>query len=347
MERHIIFIFPIFNGPYGGERHCLKLADALVKSGHTVEIWTLRFHKSCASMLNPRITLHVHGAGIPRIHSLAVLASFFAMPALAARVRRAVRNPHNISVVGMGWQSAFGLAKLRKYFPSRIYYTLEPPRFLYDLKQQSLLSAITTKTIGMLIKYLDKKSVKAIPTILANSNWTQDQVREIYERESVIIYPGLEKKRFTSMTKDEARRRTGIPAADHLYISVGKLHQRKRIDRAMAYFVDRERNSTAQFIIIGRGPEEAALKREVEKLREDPSTAAAGKRITFLGERSDEEVATYLRASDFFLFTAKDEPFGIVILEAKAAGCIILPDDRDLPVLSWEESADAFMHALP
>jgi glycosyltransferase involved in cell wall biosynthesis len=46
-----------------------------------------------------------------------------------------------------------------------------------------------------------------------------------------------------------------------------------------------------------------------------------------------------LNAADYFIFTAFKEPFGIAPLEAKAAGCKVIPQELPYPLLNWKEHA--------
>jgi len=83
----------------------------------------------------------------------------------------------------------------------------------------------------------------------------------------------------------------------------------------------------------------------VEKLKKTCENKAV-ENIFFLGELDDKTVALYMRAADYFIFTAQNEPFGLVIQEAKAAGCTILPHDIQLPLCTWEEACEQFLKLL-
>jgi len=57
-----------------------------------------------------------------------------------------------------------------------------------------------------------------------------------------------------------------------------------------------------------------------------------------IGVISGEAVVLYNAAADYFLFTAKNEPFGIAPQEARVAGVKVLPKGRPYPILTWQES---------
>ncbi|OGC09937.1 MAG: hypothetical protein A3I91_05660 [Candidatus Kerfeldbacteria bacterium RIFCSPLOWO2_02_FULL_42_19] len=350
---HLIFIFPLFNGPYGGERHCLRLTSALAEKGLTVSICTLDFPKSLTTFLHSKVQL-MEGV-FPHIdnHNLKTLASIFWMRKLAhvlyTTYPQNTKQSTNICLIGMGWQSVLCLHILRKYFSKRIYFCLEPPRFLYDLRASGNFGAKASSIIlGHVLRSWDKKAVRSTPIILANSARTQHDVQNLYHRESSVLIPGIETERFQYWSKAEAKQKLNVGNGT-IYISVGKLHKRKRIDKAIQLFIDRETQSQQQnygrFYIIGTGPEKTALQYLVEKLKKTCENKAV-ENIFFLGELDDKTVALYMRAADYFIFTAQNEPFGLVIQEAKAAGCTILPHDIQLPLCTWEEACEQFLKLL-
>lgn len=344
---NIHLIFPLFNGPYGGERHCLQLAQELAKKQHTVHIWTLKFDQSCEPLLQHTqgVELHIIKGAFLRYHTIAVLMSFMYMERIAQSIQiYCEQNPEgkNDMYVGMGWQSAMGLYHLRNSVEKRIYYCLEPPRFLYDL--QSISTVMIRNFVimfGYEIKKLDVRNVESVTRVITNSVSTSQEVKKIYKRNSNIVYPGLDIKKFTKITKQEAKEKLGTEKEQKIYLSVGKLHTRKKIPEAIDVFAEKYAHEPGIFYIIGTGPEKKNIESHIRT--KNPEIQ---KNIHMLGQVSDDTVTTYMRAADYFIFTAYNEPFGMVITEAKAAGCTIIPKNVDLPVISWEESASSFLKAI-
>jgi glycosyltransferase involved in cell wall biosynthesis len=74
-------------------------------------------------------------------------------------------------------------------------------------------------------------------------------------------------------------------------------------------------NPAARLVIVGVGPQEAAL-------RESAARLDLGERVVFAGEVTDAELPAYYAGADIFVLPAceRSEAFGLVQLEAMAAG---------------------------
>lgn len=75
-----------------------------------------------------------------------------------------------------------------------------------------------------------------------------------------------------------------------------------------------------RFVLIGRGPMEESLRTQAERL-------GLTDIVQFLGFVSDAERDTWLRTADVCVFPSLYEPFGIVALEAMAAGTPVVVSD--------------------
>ena len=100
-------------------------------------------------------------------------------------------------------------------------------------------------------------------------------------------------------------------------MTAGTLEQRKGFDLLLHAFA-RMQVPDAHLLIAGSGPDEAMLRILAEQL------GLAG-RAHFLGFRND--LANVLRGADVFVLSSRREGMANVMLEAMAAGCLVIATD--------------------
>ncbi len=127
---------------------------------------------------------------------------------------------------------------------------------------------------------------------IANSNNTARRIKEIYGRESVVIPPPIDVRRFSA---DE-------PDADY-YLILSRLIAYKHLDLA----IEACKKLNRRLVVIGDGPDRKRLE------------SLAGKETEFLGRQPDQIVAKYASRCRALLFPG-EEDFGMVPLEINAAG---------------------------
>jgi glycogen(starch) synthase len=107
--------------------------------------------------------------------------------------------------------------------------------------------------------------------------------------------------------------RAGVPASAPLLLQVGRLAHEKGVDLAVDALVDvHAAGLHAHLVVIGDGPEQAALHQQV-------TDAGLGSVVHLIGRQPDGIVAAWRAAADVVLVPSRYEPFGLVALEAMAA----------------------------
>ncbi|HEX4933096.1 MAG TPA: glycosyltransferase family 4 protein [Gemmatimonadaceae bacterium] len=129
-----------------------------------------------------------------------------------------------------------------------------------------------------------------------------------------ILPNGIEVERFA--TADPAR---DVPAGRKL-LFVGRLDPRKGLPFAMRAFVKlAPRYPDLSLVVVGSGPQRDAIREVPAELRD---------RVQMKGKVSYQALPTYYRASDIFVSPATGaESFGIVLVEAMAAGLPVVASD--------------------
>lgn len=135
------------------------------------------------------------------------------------------------------------------------------------------------------------------------------------------------------------------PARKRLLVSVGRLGREKNIRfliRAMAKM--REAGEPVHLFMIGNGPDRAEIEVEIEtlRLRDD---------VTLTGYVDRDDVLSFLRACELFIFASKTETQGLVLLESMAMGTPVVAIDAtgvhdlvgdDVGGIATEDDVEAF-----
>ena len=143
----------------------------------------------------------------------------------------------------------------------------------------------------------DYKAAQRPDFMVANSNYTKAQIEKYYEREAAVIHPPVDIGRFGGQAEEPRRG----------FVTAGRQTPYKRIDLAVKACSE----LSLPLLVLGGGPDHKKLKK------------IAGKSVTFLRGKSDEELAHYFQTSLAFIFPGVDD-FGIVAVEALAAGTPVI-----------------------
>jgi glycosyltransferase involved in cell wall biosynthesis len=138
------------------------------------------------------------------------------------------------------------------------------------------------------------------------------------ERLRVISY-GVDIERFTRVTPEAVaafRASVGLPAEAVVVGSIGRLVEQKDYPTQLRAFAQAaQRVPSLRMLLVGDGP----LRGSIESLARELGVAD---RVHLAGHR--DEVPVALRALDIFVLASKFEPYGVALLEAKAAGAAIV-----------------------
>lgn len=180
-----------------------------------------------------------------------------------------------------------------------ICYCLTPTRYLWlyeQYREREQIGGMINVGLQPLLAALrrwDLAAAQEVDHFVAISSEVQRRIKEIYGRESIIIYPPVDTQKFTPDP--------GVPVGDY-YLIVSRLIPYKRIDLAIEAF---RHLPDEKLVIVGDGRDRAML------------AAGAPQNVTFLGRQS--ETLELLRGCKAFLFPGLED-FGIAPLEAMAAG---------------------------
>lgn len=179
-----------------------------------------------------------------------------------------------------------------------------PPHFqfgnhrnLRGFKGEKLINQFITPITDQFLRIWDYNAAQRPDLIITISKYIESIVKDLYHRDSDIIYPPVNLKRFG---KSKSRQ---SPQKEKFFLIVSRFFEFKRIDRA----IEAANRTRINLKIVGRGPDEKYLK------------SIAGNTVEFLGEISDQEVNDYILNCEAQIFPGVDD-FGIAPVEAQAAG---------------------------
>ena len=181
-------------------------------------------------------------------------------------------------------------------------YCLTPMRYAWDLAQQYLQNlGPMQKLLAMLtlhrLRNWDIGSLDRVDHFAAISQYIAQRIKRIYGRDAEVIYPPVE---VDSIPFQETK--------EEFYLTASRLVPYKKIDLIVEAF---SQTPERKLVVIGDGPEMAKIKKK------------AGKNIEILGHQSDSLVRDYMKKAKAFIFAA-EEDFGIVVVEAQAAGTPVI-----------------------
>ncbi|WP_084469570.1 glycosyltransferase family 4 protein [Jiangella gansuensis] len=127
--------------------------------------------------------------------------------------------------------------------------------------------------------------------------------------------------RTTAEARRATRERFGIPPKTPLMVFGGRLEWEKGVDVCIeALALVRQRHHDARLVLAGAGSQEVNLRRLAQRLQIDHV-------VQFAGRLDQPELASLFGTADVALVPSSYEPFGIVALEACAAGTPVIAGD--------------------
>jgi glycosyltransferase involved in cell wall biosynthesis len=193
--------------------------------------------------------------------------------------------------------SSSGFAHHLRPPPATIHvsYVHTPPRFLWDEEayfqgRDAVRNALRPWLSAL--RSLDRRTMRRVDVLVANSRHTQGRIREVYGRGATVVHPPVDTWSFRPSDS-----RSGT------FLVVSRLLPYKRIDIA----IQAAAIAGVPLDVIGDGPDRARLE------------AMAGAQVRFLGRLPDPVVRDAMARCEG-LVVPGSEDFGLTIVEAQASG---------------------------
>jgi len=194
-----------------------------------------------------------------------------------------------------------------------VYYCPEPKREFYEYipRVSNILSYYGTLPLRLPIKWIDRQNVRYASKILTNSEYSRKMIKKVYGINSTVNYLGVDSNMFT-LGSD--------PETYNIVLTVGEFSLHKGHDFIIRSLAKVHPKLRPDLVIAGHGGiEKNYLLSLAKKLRVS---------ITFGDNVSDSRLVELYHKAKVFLYAARNEPFGLVLLEAAACGLPIVAVDE-------------------
>lgn len=182
-----------------------------------------------------------------------------------------------------------------------IAYVSTPMRYIWDMFDEYFgpgksgkLTSVAATFLRPRLQRWDVETTPAVDGLIANSNFVKERIKKFWKRDSSVIHPFLDTKKFTDH----------FESPKDYYLIVSAFAPYKRIDLAIEAF----RKMGLRLMIVGKGQNEKQLK-----------DLAKGADIEFMGGLSDQALGELYRKAKAFIFPGLED-FGITPLEAMYNG---------------------------
>ncbi len=185
-----------------------------------------------------------------------------------------------------------------------LWYCHAPYRPFYDLYPkifESLPPILreSAKAWAFFHRFFDKKSLEHVEKILANSKNTRRRILRYYSRDSKVVYPPINFKKFKFKEYGD------------FWLSVNRISPEKRINLQIDVF---RRIPEEKLIIVGETTSSFGEKYKAKVLHNIPDN------VEIRGFIPENELLDLYSRCKGVICTALDEDFGMVPLEAMASG---------------------------
>ena len=177
-----------------------------------------------------------------------------------------------------------------------------------------ILNPLARLALKLFVKPLRKKDFQSAQRpdfFITISQYASAQIKKYYKRESTIIYPPADLKKFSTAlsTSREIKREKSQTTNTLNYVTTSRQVNWKRLDICVEACL----KTSANLVVIGDGPEHNNLVK----------IANGAPNITFLPTMSQDKLKKYLVQADAYLFPSF-EPFGLAPIEAMACGTPVI-----------------------
>lgn len=201
-----------------------------------------------------------------------------------------------------GYETSVGFTK---YWPVRVYSAIVGHFMrMYDFETAQKIQRNKKEEIR------EKKLTAGVDYFLANSKNVQERIQKFYRRDSTVIYPPVD---LVEIQKVSNVSKENLPYGEAGYfLIVSRLVGAKGLEEAAKAAKELKINLK----IVGEAHGFSDVEKRLRKI--------SGGQVELLGRVDDNELFRLLGGAKGFIALARDEDFGMTVVEAQAAGTPVI-----------------------
>lgn len=190
-----------------------------------------------------------------------------------------------------------------------IAYCHTPPRFLYGYQtsidfQKYWIVRVYAIIVNHFLRLFDFESAQRVDKWIANSVTVKMRIAKFYRKEAEVIYPPIETKLF--------EKASGEVEKEDYFLIVSRLVGAKGLPEA----VKAAKHLGVKLKIVGGAEGYSNVASEIKRI--------GGEKLTILGRVDDSELRYLYARAKGFIALAREEDFGMTVVEAAAAGTPVI-----------------------
>ncbi len=203
-------------------------------------------------------------------------------------------------IISSSWAVAKGVKKTQNQI--HICYCHTPIRYAWDLYDEYTKDLLWPKKIFVqnILKYIRKWDIETLDRVdyfIANSQFVQERIKRIYNRNSIVIYPPVDIRSFSLYEEKE-----------DFYFTASRLVPYKKTKLIVEAF---NKMPDKLLVVIGSGEELTSIQK------------IAGSNIKVLGYQPDNVLIEKMQKAKAFVYAAVED-FGIIPIEAMSCGTPVI-----------------------
>jgi glycosyltransferase involved in cell wall biosynthesis len=291
--------------------HVTELAAALQRKGHEVHVFTRIGNNQ--SIYQNIDGVHYHRCPFAFCSDFVYEMSNNMCKSMVYYFNETENYIGNFDIIhGHDWHVVLALDELKKTKGKKVVFTIHSTQYGRDGNHFHDGKARDISNIEWYGTYIADR-------LIVCSNAMKDEVMRLYrvpEWKIRVIPNGIWADRFNGTIDawNEVKRHFGFGVYDPMIVYVGRMTYQKGVDLLIEAIPDVLKDfPNAKFVFIGDGYMKSQLEKRVSELN-------LWHAVRFTGYIPDDWKLKIIKASDAVVVPSRNEPFGIVVLEAWSAG---------------------------